>query len=75
MLDWANYLTGFWYQEISKYNFSAPESNFGQVGIGLSVFNTTINGTMFTMIFYVANYFKPGNIRGRFGQNIFPVIN
>ena len=69
-----------WYAEISKYHYNRPgfsssTGHFTQVvwasttavGIGRAV-----NGSS---TYVVANYVPPGNVQGRFEQNVKPVNN
>ena len=71
----AQHTAGMWYSEIQKYNFNRPgfSSETGhftqmvwasttEIGIGRAVKGQTT--------FVVANYLPPGNVQGRFEQNV-----
>lgn len=77
------YLTSKWYREISMYNFDRPRFYYGtghftqlvwkstsQVGFGFAIVNRIISNRNATVLYYVANYFKPGNVRNQFAQNV-----
>ncbi|RNA09919.1 secretion [Brachionus plicatilis] len=83
---WAVYLTSQWYREISLYNFNYPRYYHGtghftqivwksttQVGIGLAIVNRIVNNRNATVLYYVANYLRPGNVRSQFAKNVLRV--
>eukprot|EP00775_Hariotina_reticulata_P005869 gene5869-6110_t len=78
-----------WYKEISQYNFNAGQFSgatghftqlvwkaSNQVGCAAQVCSQGIGGTSWSQgIFVVCRYTPPGNVIGRFRENVLPPVN
>ncbi|KAH7709831.1 hypothetical protein AAVH_22881 [Aphelenchoides avenae] len=67
-----------WYEERQKYNFDAPEENFNTKHFSQIVWRDSkecgfgIAKTARGMVFVVANFNPPGNVKGHFAENVYP---